>query len=409
MQQDGKSSKKPYGDLRAAARVIGLMVATFAVLLFILPTSIIQPIAAIAGGIILIRKGRWNLNKGAITIVAASIVLSGAYLAMTRPVSTGMVTRETTFMEIDAYLKEQGFNGAIFIARDGNILISKGYGYADRSWMIPVTPHTKFRIGSNTKQFTAMSLLMLQHRGRLNVQDKFCKYIPDCPDAWKEITIHQLLTHTSGIPDYISTFFWGDTTKDGIIEAMKNKPLDFKPCEKYSYSNTGYVLLGKVIEQASGMSYGEFLQGNIFVPLNMTNSGFNPDMNIGTVGYINGFFETIPFLFPECFAGCGIHSTVEDLYKWDQALYTERLIPGTLLDEMFTAHAPEPNSSYSYGYGMEVGETRRHRLARHGGQEVGFGSFFERFPDEKLVIILLSNEYPDFNSIMGYIHQKIFG
>ncbi len=408
MQQDDKSNKKPHEELRAIARVIGLMIAAFAVLLFFLPPSIIQPIAATVGGIILIRKGRWNLQTGAITIVVASIVLFGAYLVMTSPVSTGTVARETTFMEIDAYLKEQGFNGAIFIARDGTILISKGYGYADRSRMSPITPQTKFRIGSNTKQFTAMALLMLQDRGRLDVQDKICKYIPDCPEAWKDITIHQLLTHASGIPDYISTFFWSDTPKEEIIAAMKNKPLDFKPGEKYDYSNTGYMLLGEIIEQASGMSYGEFLHENIFAPLNMTNSRFDPDSDIGTVGYINGFFETIPFLFPECFAGCGLHSTVEDLYKWDQALYTERLIPQKLLDEMFTAHVPEPNSSYSYGYGMEVGEMRHHLLARHGGQELGFGSFFERFPEDKLVIILLSNEYPDFNTIMGYIHQKIF-
>ncbi len=267
MQQDGRSGKKPHGDLRAAAIVIGLMVATFAVLLFFLPPSIIQPIAATVGGIILIRKGRWNLKTGAITIAVASIVLFGAYLAMSRPVSTGTVARETTFMEIDAYLKEQGFNGAIFIARDGNILMNRGYGYADRSRMIQVTPHTKFRIGSNTKQFTAMAILMLQHRGRLNVQDKLCKYVSDCPEAWKDITIHQLLTHTSGIPDYISTFFWGDTTKEEVILAMKNKPLDFKPGEKYSYSNTGYMLLGEVIEQASGMSYGEFLHENILAPV----------------------------------------------------------------------------------------------------------------------------------------------
>ncbi len=385
------------------------MIATFAVLLFFLPPSTIQPIAATVGGIILIRKGRWNLQTGAITIVVVSIVFFGAYLVMTHPVSTGVVARETTFMEIDAYLKEQGFNGAIFIARDGTILISKGYGYADRSRMSPITPQTKFRIGSNTKQFTAMALLMLQDRGRLDVQDKICKYIPDCPEAWKDITIHQLLTHTSGIPDYISTFFWSDTPKEEIIVAMKNKPLNFKPGEKYDYSNTGYMLLGEIIEQASGMSYGEFLHENIFAPLNMTNSGFDPDMDIGTVGYINDFFKTVPTLFPECFAGCGLHSTVEDLYKWDQALYTEMLIPHNLLDEMFTAHVPEPNSSYSYGYGMEVGETRHHLLARHGGQELGFGSFFERFPEDKLVIILLSNEYPDFNTIMGYIHQKIFG
>lgn len=385
------------------------MIATFAVLLFFLPPSIIQPIAATVGGIILIRKGRWNLQTGAITIVVVSIVFFGAYLVMTHPVSTGTVARETTFMEIDAYLKEQGFNGAIFIARDGTILISKGYGYADRSRMSPITPQTKFRIGSNTKQFTAMALLMLQDRGRLDVQDKICKYIPDCQEAWKDITIHQLLTHTSGIPDYISTFFWSDTPKEEIIAAMKNKPLDFKPGEKYDYSNTGYMLLGEIIERTSDKSYGEFLHENIFVPLNMTNSGFDPDMDIGTVGYINDFFKTVPTLFPKCFAGCGLHSTVEDLYKWDRALYTERLIPQNLLDKMFTAHVPEPNSSYSYGYGMEVGETRHHLLARHGGQELGFGSFFERFQDDKLVIILLSNEYPDFNTIMSYIHQKIFG
>lgn len=398
-------------ELREIAIVVGLMTATFQVFTFFLPPSIILPIATAAGGVILVRKNMAKQKTLLFTVLIMAVLFFGISIIMTPPVSVGIVEETAPITEIDTYLKEKKFSGSALISRDGKILLSKGYGYANRNRMIPITTHTKFRIGSNTKQFTAMAILMLQERGRLNVQDKICRYIRDCPDAWKEITIHQLLTHTSGIPDYQSFFRWADPTQEEIIARLKNEPLDFKPGERYGkYSNTGYILLGEIIEQVSGKSYGEFLQDNIFVPLNMENSGYDMGGDIGTVGYLNDFLKTIPLLSPKSYAAGWVHSAAEDLYHWDQALNTGRLVSRDLLDEMFTAHASLPELGMYYGYGVGIGERKNHRVIRHGGQELGFVSLFERFPDEKITIILLSNDQNyDLDSIAGYIHRNLFG
>ena len=180
---------------------------------------------------------------------------------------------------IRSYVENKTFMGTVLVVKDGKPLINEGYGSADLEWKIPNSPPVKFRLGSLTKQFTAASILLLEERGNeLQVEDPVSKYMPDAPATWEKITIYNLLTHTSGIPnftgfpDYRSTE-WKDTTPAELVARFRDKPLDFEPGSKFSYSNSGYVLLGYLLEKISGQTYGDFLQQNIFTPLGMADSG----------------------------------------------------------------------------------------------------------------------------------------
>ncbi|CAN5617753.1 serine hydrolase domain-containing protein [soil metagenome] len=309
--------------------------------------------------------------------------------------------QHTSQAEVDQFLntqvKAEQFSGAVLIARDGAILVSQGYGLADRAQQIANTPQTKFRLGSLTKPFTALAILQLQAQGKLNVQDPICQYIADCPAIWQAITIHQLLTHTAGVPD-LTRFPDYEQTKNvastpaQTIARFKAKPLDFQPGTKWDYSNSGYILLGAIIEKASGKTYETFLQENIFTPLQMVNTGYEHDKALLAIGYANARDEADLIDMSIPFAAGGLYSTVEDLYRWDQALDTEKLLPKPLWDIMFTAQAAIPNSNgSSYGYGWVLGQQLGHRSVGHNGGIEGFVTSYNRFPDDKVTIILLSN------------------
>jgi CubicO group peptidase (beta-lactamase class C family) len=176
---------------------------------------------------------------------------------------------------VQDYVQRKIFIGSILVARDGKIVFDKSYGSANLEWGIPNSPTTKFRIASLTKQFTAASIFLLQERGKLNIDDPVKKYVPDAPAAWDKITIHNLLTHSSGIPNsYDGIASWSQTkTPEELVAAFRNKPLDFEPGTTRKYSNAGYYLLGYLIERVSGPSYKEFVSENIFKPLDMKDSG----------------------------------------------------------------------------------------------------------------------------------------
>ena len=292
------------------------------------------------------------------------------------------------------------FSGAILVARDGKVLLSKGYGMADVENDVPNTPETRFRLGSLTKQFTAAAILLLQERGKLSVQDSVCKYVAPCPEAWQPVTIHHLLSHTGGVPNFTNFNAFPDyartkrepTTVEALIGRFRDRPLDFKPGENWTYSNSGYVLLGHVVEKVSGKSYESFLRENIFEPLKMTSTGYDradeivkrrargyapgPDGGIVNASYID---MSIPF------SAGGLYSTVGDLHLWDQALYGEKLLKKSSLDAMFTAVRNE------YGYGFGVNKLFNRRLVAHGGGIEGFSTTINRFPDDRVTVIVLSN------------------
>jgi CubicO group peptidase (beta-lactamase class C family) len=199
---------------------------------------------------------------------------------------------------LDAYMVGQvtnlSFTGSVLVARQGRVLLLGGFGAADRAGGLSNTAQTKFRVASITKQFTALAILILQARGELNVQDRACAYLPDCPPAWKAITIHQLLTHTSGIasykdfPDY-PAFRATPAAPAELTAHFRDLPLAFEPGGHHSYSNSGYVLLGNIIERQSGITYAEFVKQNILDPLGMSATGFLNGPQGLAVGYENSY------------------------------------------------------------------------------------------------------------------------
>ena len=322
--------------------------------------------------------------------------------------------------EADTYLSKLAtaklFSGSVLIARNGEVLVRTGYGEADRQKHLVNTAQTKFRLGSMTKQFTAMAILILQTRGKLNVHDRICTYLSGCPTAWQQITIHHLLTHTSGIPDFtrfpdFKITMRSPSSPTETIARFKDKPLDFQPGEKWSYSNSGYVLLGAIIDQASGKKYAAFLQENIFEPLKMLDTGYDDNKGGLAIGYRDqtNSADFIDMSVP--YAAGGLYSTVEDLYRWDQSLYTDKLIPKDLLDKMFTAFAPIADSGgFGYGYGWLIGKEFDRSVVSHGGGIGGFNTAIARYPSDRVVVIILGNrEDVNTSKIRVQLTKIVFG
>ncbi|MGD0356231.1 MAG: serine hydrolase [Terracidiphilus sp.] len=323
---------------------------------------------------------------------------------------TGLAAGQDVATNADAYLntwaKQGRFSGTVLIARGGKILLRKGYGMANYELSVPNAPETVFRIGSITKSFTALSILRLEEQGLLKVSDPVVKYIPELPQAWNAITIHQLLCHKSGIPEFTNAKAYGELENSQHVEnALKeyaDKPLINQPGEVLRYSNSGYILLGRVIEKVSGQSYEDYLQTNILGPAGMTNTAFDhttPLVPHRANGYkFDG--ETIVNARQEDPAGAGaagaLRSTVDDLYKFDRALKLEKLFSAAIKSKAWTAYghwsAPPPIPlEAEYGYGWMIGDKFGHKYVGHGGWIGGFVSKFERYPDDDAVVIVLGN------------------
>lgn len=331
--------------------------------------------------------------------------------------ATPTVLPQQVISEIDQTLQrlaQQGlFSGSVLIARQGQILLSKGYGLADRAQELPNTPQTRFRIGSLTKQFTAMAILILESQGKLSVADPICNYLADCPESWKSITIHHLLTHTSGIPSFTelpgySNTYGTPSPSPQTIARFRDLPLDFQPGKGWRYSNSGYILLGSIIEQVSGQSYEEFLQEYIFTPLELQDTGYDHNSSSLAIGYVDQY-SSMPANYIDMsipYAAGALYSTVEDLYTWEQSLSTEQLVPQKYLDEMFAPQAAiEGSEGMSYGYGWSIRLDAGQPYMGHTGSIQGFSSIITRHPEEQLTIILLSNQE---NSNVGFLREVIF-
>lgn len=339
------------------------------------------------------RNIKVRVNKIAVSI-ALCLLLGVNVAAQTKVSNQDLTARVDEYL--NALVRQDRFSGAVLLARDGKVLLSKGYGMANFEDETPNTPQTKFRLGSITKQFTAMATLILQERGKLSVQDSVCKYVENCPAAWQPVTIHHLLTHTSGIPNMTSfpefrkiKMFPSSPLES--IATFKDKPLEFAPGERFNYSNSGYILLGYIVERASGQPYADFLRENIFKPLGMNNTDYDVNSSIikhrasgytrGANGIANADYinMTIPF------AAGGLYSTVEDLYLWDRAFYTEKLVSKKSLEAMSTPFKD------GYGYGVGIGEQYGLKAIEHGGGIEGFSTYLSRFPVENATVIVLSN------------------
>jgi len=299
---------------------------------------------------------------------------------------------------VQALVSQGHFMGAVLVAKNGKVLLDRGYGSANLELKVPDTPTTKFRLGSVTKQFTAASILLLQERGQLKVTDPVSKYLPDAPAAWSQITIFNLLTHTSGIPTYSEFPDFNATkavaaTPGQLVARFRDKPLEFQPGSDWKYSNSGYALLGYLIEKISTEAYGKFVQDNIFAPLGMKDSGYdsNADIIYGRAeGYTPGpngsaiNAEYIDMSVP--YAAGGLYSTVEDLLRWEQGLYGGKLLSAVSLQQMTTPFMNE------YALGLSVHNAPNgEKIITHGGGIYGFNSQLTYVPADKLAVIVLGN------------------
>jgi CubicO group peptidase (beta-lactamase class C family) len=325
---------------------------------------------------------------------------------------------------VDDYLKSQMAKRhipgvSLAVIRDGEVILASSYGQANVELSVPVTPDSVFKLASVTKTFTATAVMMLVEDGKISLDSHLAEYLPNLPSQWANVTVRQALSHTSGLADYLKAPRWSwqsswreDLTPNEFIKFASEAPPVFAPGEGIRYSNTGFYLLGMVIEKVSGKPYGQFLADRIFRPLQMTAT--RRDTLTETVsnrvnGYVfgggtlrNAEYTSETWAYSEG----GIISTAADLGKWDAALYTEKLVKHPTLEKMWTPAklnngsvavigdngAGKPNY---YGLGWFIGEHRGHKVIFHPGDKPGFSSTFTRLVDDRLTVILLCNNSDD--------------
>ncbi|MGB8654632.1 MAG: serine hydrolase domain-containing protein [Candidatus Acidiferrales bacterium] len=309
---------------------------------------------------------------------------------------------------VDTEIKAQKIPGlALAIVRDGKIVKAKGYGLANVELDVPVKPETLFQTGSVGKQFTATAVMMLVEEGKVGLDDKITKYFPDVPVAWQEITVRNLLSHTSGIPDYTgedksgnehAIDFRKDYTEDDLLKKAESLPMLFKPGEKWSYSNTGYVVLGILIHRVTGEFYGDFLQQRIFKPLGMSATRIISEADIvpnRSSGYrlVDGALKNQEWVSPSLntTADGSLYTNVVDMSKWDAALYTDKLLKTSSLAEMWTPMRLNDGQTCEYGFGWFIHVANGHRLIEHAGSWQGFTTQISRYVGDKFTIIVLTN------------------
>ena len=303
---------------------------------------------------------------------------------------------------ISFFYQKGAFNGSVLIKQNGKIILSKGYGLADKEKTISASDSTQYRIGSLTKTFTSLLIMQLVAENKLSVQDTIGKYLPAY--VHKHITIQQLLTHTSGIPSYTNngekllSVMQKEQSLKEIVSSLCSDPLEFASGSQFHYSNSGYTILARIIEIITGKDYGQVLNERIFTPLSMfqTSFGTNP---VNSKGYHWGSIEPNYIIKNTAGAG-GISSSITDLLKWDEALETDKLVSQTILSQSFLPRAAYYDWDADYGYGWMIdknmfSQSKKHKIFYHPGTDFGYYSMFVRQPEEDHVIIMLSN-YGDF-------------
>ncbi|MFI5380330.1 MAG: serine hydrolase domain-containing protein [Tepidisphaerales bacterium] len=310
---------------------------------------------------------------------------------------------DATDAYIQSEMQRQHIPGlSLVVVRDGHIVRAKGYGLANVELNVPATPETVYQIQSVTKQFTATAIMMLVEEGKIALDEKVGTYLAGAPEKWDKITVRHLLTHTSGIKDFINeptASLRLDVSEEEVFKATAPRPLNFAPGERYAYSNTNYHLLAMMIRKITGKSFGDFLQQRIFEPLGMSQTRIISLTEIipnRAAGYLwqNGALRNGEFVAPTIlgYGGGGIRSTVLDMAKWDAALYTEKLLKKSSLEQMWTPMKFNDGKPSGYGFGWGVSAVRGHKLLSHtGSHATGFSSVISRFVDDKLTVIVLAN------------------
>jgi CubicO group peptidase (beta-lactamase class C family) len=291
---------------------------------------------------------------------------------------------------------------SVMIIQNGKVAFAKGYGLACVEGKVPCTPETNFRLASVTKQFTAMAVLILVERKQLSLNESLTDIFPEFPAYGQAITVRHLLTHTSGLLDYEDLIPKGTELpvldRDVLRLLMKQDKTYFPPGSKYRYSNSAYSLLALAVEARSGSTFARFLEANLFRPLEMKHTlayeeGLSvvPNRAYGYTSEGSGFKRTDQSLTSSVLGDGGIYSSVTDLYRWDQALYSDKLISRKLLKLAFTPGPPTEHLDTGYGFGWFIGQYRGLREIWHSGNTIGFTTRIARFPDKKFTVIILTN------------------
>lgn len=343
----------------------------------------------------------------AVSAVALLCVSLDLGLAISLPHTPALQTTRAAraSANVDAYvlgqLREQRIPGmALAVVRDGQIIKARGYGWANVELDVSVKPETIFQTGSVGKQFTAAGVMMLVEEGKVGLDDHVSKYFADAPVTWKDITVRNLLTHTSGIPDYTEKLIdlRKDYTEAQLLKIFERLPLNFPPGQKWTYSNTGYVLLGIIIHKVTGQFYGDFLHDRIFAPLGMTSTRIISEADIipnRASGYrlVKGMLKNQEWVSPtlNTTADGALYTNVLDMAAWDAALRTGKLLNQSSFEQMYTPVTLTDGKTYPYGFGWDIAQAGGRRLLEHGGAWQGFTTFIARYDEEALTVIVLTN------------------
>lgn len=337
----------------------------------------------------------WGAALALVTSASSAMAQVQALPSSITPDGQALDTALDTYLR--AATQNEQFSGTVLLTREGKPVFVRSYGMANYELGVPNSADTVFRLASVTKQFTALAVMQLQEQGKLKVNDPICLYLSDCPASWQPITIRHLLNHTSGIPNFSSLPDWDevlsrrDYTPVEQIALFRDLPLKFTPGEKYDYSNSGYHLLGLIIEHVSKTGWGEYVRQRILAPLGMTHSGDDntrvliPNRASGYYSLGTTFINAPIISRTVGYAAGGLYSTVGDLLLWDRALVPGKLVSQASLDAMFT---PAKNN---YGFGWRIGERFGRREMDHSGSDNGFSTYIIRFPADNLTAIVLSN------------------
>ena len=324
------------------------------------------------------------------------------------PIEVGAVGAESALDQHIRDLVNAGlFSGSVLVARQGQILLRRGYGMTNAT--TPNTATTRFRIASITKQFTATLVLRLHEQGRLNIDDGICNYIEACPDAWGQVTIRHLLAHSSGIPDYTDYRDFDatqaiPTTREALIARFRDQPLQFTPGSSFKYSNSGYVLLGAILEYVTGTAYDELLRGEITAPLGLNDTAYDRSHN-GTglnlaFGWLRRGVPADAIDSSTLDTAGALYSTVDDLFRWDRALAEGRMLRPQTLEMMRTPQVKR------YGLGVMLYPLGNMNAVHHDGMASGTRTFLGNFTDNDITVIVLSNfETADVEGIAAYLAQ----
>jgi CubicO group peptidase (beta-lactamase class C family) len=308
---------------------------------------------------------------------------------------------------VGAQMDSQHIPGlSLAVVRGGAVIRARGYGFASLELNVRVTPQTVFQIGSLTKQFTAVAVMMLVGEGRVGLGESITRTQDGLPPAWGGVTVRHLLDHTSGIksftslPDVMARLTFLPASRDEVLALVAGEPLEFAPGERYAYNNTGYYLLGHIIEQASGQPYADFLRERIFAPLKMNATRVNdlkdilPDRACGYEWAEDRWRNADHISMTWPFSAGALVSTALDLARWDAALGSESLLPKAAWERMWTPATLNDGTRVDYGFGWAVGDYGGHRSLGHGGGIPGFMTYMERYPDDDLAVIVLTNVLP---------------